>query len=74
MSVLFKAEAPEASWDRAKVARFRPAHEREARKERGNFRLPIADCRLKRQAAFQIQSEIGNRKSAMAQEVCYVRR
>jgi hypothetical protein len=73
MSMRFKAAPPEDNWGRAKVARFNPARVREARKEPDDCRLPIANCRLKERAAFQLQLEIGNRKSAIAQGVRYVR-
>jgi hypothetical protein len=75
MSDHFKAAAPEDNWGRAKGARFRPAREREARKEPGDCRFPIFNFRLKSVLLSAEQSAIGNRhrQLAMAPEVRYVR-
>src|SRR6266550_9254050 len=54
------------NWDRAKDARCRRARAREVRNAPDDLRLPIADCRLKRTRTTDFQSQIGNRKSAMA--------
>jgi hypothetical protein len=59
MSVLCKAERG-VNLERAKVVRFRPAREREAKKKRDDWRLAIADCRLKSDGGSDLQSEIGN--------------